>query len=317
MVSRQDVEMAYRLILGREPDSEESLRGHMANHESVDQLRHTFFGSEEFRTAVRPELVSGKPLVWPPIPVETEVSPAQLQEMIARVERNFRHMGETEPHWSVLTYDRYKAENIATTEREFFDSGRGVVDEFRATAARSGVDLRAIRSVLELGCGVGRSTIWLAQMFPKVFGADVSEPHLKIAAEAARAFGHANIELLHVDTIARLADLPPIDGFFSIIVLQHNPPPLICHILRTVLGKLNPNGVAYFQIPTYARGYTFDAGRYLATPVALGEPEMHVVPQAALLDLITQAGCRLLELREDDASGGSFISNRVLVKKVA
>lgn len=308
--------MAYRLIMGREPDSEESIQGHMASHESLTQLRGTFFSSEEFRTQVIPGIPSaGKPLDWPPIRVETEVPATQLQAMIARVEQNFRHMGETEPHWSVLTDDRYKAENIANTEAEFFESGRGVVENFRATAARAGVDVGAIKNVLELGCGVGRSTIWLARTFPKVFGADVSAPHLKLAAEAAQAFRCSNITFLHVDTIARLDDLPAIDGFFSIIVLQHNPPPLICHILRTILGKLNPRGIAYFQIPTYARGYAFDAARYLSVPVALGVPEMHVVPQAALLDLIYQAGCRLLELREDDASGGTFISNRLLIQK--
>ena len=317
MVSRQDVEMAYRLIMGREPESEASIEGHIRGHSSVADLRRTFFASEDFRTAVIPGIpAAGKPLDWPPIAVQTEVTPAQLQEMVARVERNFRHMGETEPHWSVLTSDRYKADKISETEREFFASGRGVVDEFRAAAARAGIDIRKLPSVLELGCGVGRSTIWLAQAFPKVFAADVSAPHLRIAAEAAAGHHRTNIEFLHVDSIARLGELPVFDVFFSIIVLQHNPPPLICHMLRIVLSKLKPGGVAYFQIPTYARGYSFDATRHLSVPVALGVPEMHVVPQSVLFGLIGEAGCRLLEMREDDASGGTFISNRVLLQKV-
>ena len=99
--------MAYRLIMGREPESEASVMGHVQGHASVEELRRTFFGSEEFRTQVIPGIpAAGKPLGWPPIAVQTEVTPAQLQEMVARVERNFRHMGETEPHWSVLTADR-------------------------------------------------------------------------------------------------------------------------------------------------------------------------------------------------------------------
>ena len=191
------------------------------------------------------------------------------------------------------------------------------MDELRATAARTGIDIRKLKSVLELGCGVGRSTIWLAEVFPQVFAADVSAPHLRIAAEAATAFRRRNIEFLHVDSIARLAELPAFDAFFSIIVLQHNPPPLICHMLRIVLGKLNPGGIAYFQIPTYARGYSFDAARHLSIPIALGVPEMHVVPQPVLLQLIADTGCRVLEMREDDASGGTFISNRLLVGRVA
>ena len=46
---------------------------------------------------------------------------------------------------------------------------------------------------------------------------------------------------------------------------------------------------------------------------------MHYLPQAALLDLLAEQGCRVLELREDDAIGLSVIavSNTLLVQKAA
>jgi SAM-dependent methyltransferase len=318
MVSRQDVEAAYRFIMGREPDTEAAIEGHMKAHDSVEALRRTFFRSKEFRTRVIPGIPEvGKPLDWPPIMVKTEVTPAQLREMVARVETNFRHMGENEPHWSVLTAERYKAENISQTEAEFFASGREDVDKLQITAARCGVDLQRLKNVLELGCGVGRSTIWLAKVFPQVLAADVSAPHLLLATKAAATYERTNIQFLHVDTIARLSEMPAFDAFFSIIVFQHNPPPLICHMLRTVLGKLNPGGIAYFQIPTYTLGYSFDPEAYLSVPAVLGVPEMHVVPQPVLLGLVAEAGCRVLEMREDGATGGPFISNRLLLQKVS
>ena len=310
--------MAYRLIMGREPESEASVMGHAQGHASIAELRRTFFGSEEFRVQVMPGLpAAGKPLDWPPIQVETEVTAAQLQEMVTRVERNFRHMGETEPHWSVISEERYKAAQIPALEREFFESGRGVAREFMATMARCGLDPRQFHNVFELGCGVGRTTIWLAEKFDRVVGADVSAPHLRLAEQAGAAYGRRNIEWLTIDSVARLSRLPQFDAFFSIIVLQHNPPPLIRHILRVVLGQLAPGGVGYFQLPTHGLGYRFNVAEYLQTPVQLGVPEMHLLPQQVLLDVIAETGCRLLELREDGAAGPEFVSDRVLLWKPA
>ncbi len=309
--------MAYRLIMGREPESEASVMGHVQSHASIEDLRRTFFESEEFRTQVMPGIpAAGKPLGWPPILVETDVTPAQLQEMVGRVERNFRHMGETEPHWSVISEDRYKAAQIPGAEREFFESGRGVVREFLATMARCGIDPGQFHDLFELGCGVGRSTIWLAKHFDRVVGADVSAPHLHLAEQAGAVYGCRNIEWLPIDSVARLSRLPQFDVFFSIIVLQHNPPPLIRHILAKLLLQLSRGGVGYFQLPTHGLGYSFNVAEYLRTTVELGVPEMHLLPQQVLFDVISETGCRVLEMREDGAAGPEFISTRVLVQKM-
>jgi SAM-dependent methyltransferase len=257
-----------------------------------------------------------KPLTWPPIRVDTIVSQAQFREMVQRVEANFRHMGETEPHWSVLSTEKYLAANIGTTEQEFFESGKAPVEQLRATATRCGVDLSTLECCLELGCGLGRSTIWLAEVFRTVVGADISAPHLRMAADIAARFGRTNISFLNVSDLARLATAPAYDAFFSLIVLQHNPPPIIHALLSTILGRLRPGGIANFQVPTYRLGYEFDAAKYLATPLRLGVPEMHVIPQPDLHALIEAAGCRVLEMREDGAAGGDHISSRLFLRKM-
>ncbi len=263
--------------------------------------------------ATAPQL---KPLTWPPIRVDTVVSPDQFRQMVERVERNFRHMGETEPHWSVLSTDKYLANNIGQTEAEFFESGKMPVQQLKTTAARAGLDLASFNSCLELGCGLGRSTIWLAQEFRNVIGADISAPHLRMAAEVATRFGRPNISFLNVSDLSALRTGPDFDAFFSIIVLQHNPPPIIHHLLTTILGRLKPGGIAYFQVPTYRLGYTFDAAKYLATSLKLGMPEMHVIPQPDLHALIHDTGCRILEMREDSAAGGDHISSRLFLRKL-
>ena len=48
MVTREDVESAYRMILGRDPENEAAIDWHVREHDSLDGLRSFFFGSTEF-----------------------------------------------------------------------------------------------------------------------------------------------------------------------------------------------------------------------------------------------------------------------------
>ena len=68
----------------------------------------------------------------------------------------------------------------------------------------------------------------------------------------------------HIRGIDEIRKLERVDLVYSIMVLQHNPPPVIRLIVREFLRALNPGGVAYFQVPTYMAGYGFDAEAYLA-----------------------------------------------------
>jgi 2-polyprenyl-3-methyl-5-hydroxy-6-metoxy-1,4-benzoquinol methylase len=257
-----------------------------------------------------------KPLDWPPIDVEVHASEDQLRAMIQRVTKNFEHMGETEPYWSVLSAEQYRVDRIKENEGEFYESGREPVGMFEATATRCGVTLSREMTCLELGCGLGRSTIWLADIFGSVIGADVSRPHLRHAGQTARRLGKRNISFCRVDEPEAISRLPEFDVFFSIIVLQHNPPPIIYRILHNVLSKLKPNGSAYFQVPTYRQSYSFHIAEYLSSENRLGTPEMHVIPQPALYTLFEDLGCHLLEVREDSAAGeGAIVSNRFFVRK--
>ena len=290
MVTRAEVIMAYRLFHGRDPENQDVVANHAVPSRTLDDLRRDFLTSDEFKAKFDGVLhdrgnLGHKTLSWPPLRVDDDVSDEQLAGMIARVERQFRHLGKTEPHWSVLASDQFKSAHIATHEEQFFNSGRGVVDELRLTAARCGIDLRRHRACLEFGCGIGRSTIWLADEFATVLGVDISTAHLALAKRAIGRFRKDNIALRHVNTIEALGELPAFDVLFSIIVLQHNPPPVIALILRRLLARMAPGGIAYFQLPTYMVGYAFDVDAYLAGRQSLDIPEMHVLGQAQLLRL--------------------------------
>jgi SAM-dependent methyltransferase len=162
---------------------------------------------------------------------------------------------------------------------------------------------------------MGRTTIWLADTFKEVVGADVSGPHLALARRAAADRQKHNIKFLQVTSRRAFENLPEFDTFVSIIVLQHNPPPLIAFMLNQVFRKLRPAGIAYFQVPTYGLNYEFDLSRYLDKEMPAGVPEMHALPQPVLFRLIEHAGCELIEIREDRAGGPHMVSNRLLVRK--
>lgn len=320
VVTKAEVVMAYRLILGRDPENDDVVAEHALPQRSLADLRSDFLAGGEFwatigRTAGQQPALGFKPLTWRPIEVEVEVEAHILQKMIERIEKEFQYLGETEPHWSVISQEEFKAANIKDKEDEFFRSGKGVIDDFFFASERCGIDLGRLHTCFELGCGVGRGTIWLAERFSEVIGADISAAHLQLAGDVLGRFAKTNVRLLHLNTIDALNRLESFDAFFSVIVLQHNPPPLIAAVLEILLKKLSPGGIGYFQVPTYLVNYRFWPDTYLSTEQPPGVPEMHLIPQSALFRLIERAGCRVLEIREDGAAGAAAISNRLLVEK--
>jgi len=79
--------------------------------------------------------------------------------------------------------------------------------------------------VLELGCGTGQMSLFLATVDRMVIGADLARPSLELAAEAARRFGVEGV--LFVETDLRRPGLQP-EAFDVVVctgVLHHTPDP--------------------------------------------------------------------------------------------
>jgi SAM-dependent methyltransferase len=314
------VTLAYRLFYDREPESAEIIDRHINTCRDLKTFRSAVFNSREFRTkfpsVTTPAVPGSKPLNWPAINIDVEVSTEQLSEMVRLVEGNWEELGRSEPHWSVLTSDKFKASKIKETEDSFYQSGKSSLEFMTCAAARSGVDISSLKTCLELGCGVGRVTVWLAQQFHSVIAVDISRPHIELAEAAARRHATPNIDFVHIDSLQAVRELPNFDCFYSVIVLQHNPPPVIYAILDALLPKLNAGGIAYFQVPTYRAGYDFDAAAYLASATIRGRMESHVLPQPALFSLYAKHSCRVLEVREDGWTGSPLmVSNSFLIQK--
>lgn len=319
MPSRDEVIYAYRLLLGREPESETVLNHYATELTSVQALRELFMNSPEFREKMANHLAPPVPrpsLAGPRMNVELNLSPQDLATLFRRTAAQWEHLGSTEPHWSVITSQSYLQEHYKGNEAAFYMSGEVECKTFAAVMARAGLKLDPAHTCLELGCGVGRVTTALARRFATVLGVDISGAHLKLAAEYNRSKEIANIRLHHLANLESLPALGSFDVLYSRIVLQHNPPPVIGWLLQQLLGMLRAGGVAFFQVPTYNAGYRFQLSDYLRQQNQTSM-EIHYYPQEALLRLIQNAGCRLLELREDDSIGlsASAVSNTILVQK--
>lgn len=163
---------------------------------------------------------------------------------------------------------------------------------------------------------VGRVSIHLAQRFKSLIAIDISESHIALAAEAARDAKIANSHFGSA-TAPTFGMTKSFDVWFSFIVLQHNPPPIIALVLKRALSMLAPGGIAMFQVPTYASGYSFDVARYLAAPTPAGTIEVHCLPQPVVFAIAADCGCVPLEVREDTAMGppSHWLSNAFVFAK--
>lgn len=308
---------AIRVLLDREPAGTTEIAEKAKHCKDTRSLRNNIISSAEFKR-------QNPALLWlhfsaeePPMRIQLATTDSERQDLLQHIQASWEHLGATEPHWSVLTAEQYKQKNIAVNEDAFYETGRPNVESLWRSLQRNGVDPAALKTCLEYGCGLGRVTRWLAERFDKVYGYDISRAHLEGAGDYLSRKGLRNVTLRHIGSPADVAQLEAVDLVYSVIVLQHNPPPVIAMIVRGLLTALRPGGVAYFQVPTYQRGYSFSTANYLADHRGLQGMEMHVLPQAEVFDIAAQSGAQVLEVFEDSWTGiiDGGRSNTFIVRK--
>jgi SAM-dependent methyltransferase len=295
-ISAHDVRNAYAFLLGRPPENDEVIQKHIKASQNIGELRAKILNSSEFSRS------SGAPKSFvridPPLYVETIVDPATLARIVAKTAAYWSKVGATAPHWSVLTHDAFLPENLSQNLDRFYESGAQDTDLIRALLNRIGREPAEFKCCVEYGCGVGRTTIPLARLFPKVVALDISPPHMALAAQYAASSGLSNIQFLQVTP----SDLMPASGYdlwYSRLVLQHNAPPVSLAVLEKVFAGLAPNGVAIVGVLTYRDGYAFKIEDYIARNNLGEDMEMHVTPQRAILELAFRNDCCLLDVQED------------------
>jgi SAM-dependent methyltransferase len=311
--TRDAVIAIYRLLLGREPESEDVIATAML-HPSTDDMVHSFLQCAEFRGrhGSRPRRMDERAA---PIHVEWDVDRDTATRLIERVSETWTRLGEDRPYWSVLANPAYLPENVAGREQTFYNSGRYDLEILLATIRRVGRELTQFPVAFEFGCGLGRVTSHLCRCFSRVIACDISPSHLALARTALAKRGLTNVEFRRA-TATDFGISEPFDLWFNRIVLQHNPPPLIAAIISRALALLRPGGLAIFQVPVYLTGYRFCVEEYLRRPINTASFEMHALPQSAIFRIAGEQGCRLLEVREENSAGDPWISQFFTIAKV-
>lgn len=313
-LSPKQIERAYTALLGRMPESEQVVAHFQAVFSSEHDLWNAIVESPEFARILERgtgptgmEMGDLNKAFWSlQDGIQHDVSPEVMNALVERIRDQWVTLGQTDPHYSVLSHERYRAANLGDDVlAEFYHTGEssaGVIEVFEQRT-----NVRARRGLcLELGCGVGRVTRFLARMFDGVLALDISPGNLALCDQYMRDAGVTNVETRQIQDMKDFDALPEIDFFYSTIVIQHNSPPIQKAMLRSILRKIRPGGGAMFQIPTDVVGYTFDADAYLSSEAP--EFEMHALPKHVVLREIRDAGLDLIDVAPDVAAGsfGSY-----------
>lgn len=241
----------------------------------------------------------------------------QLDQIFAHVGRTWKHLGATEPHWSVMGWDEYKPDKINETIVKFYAGGETDLHALRFMFARCGHDVANVASCLEYGCGVGRVTSWLSGVFERVHAVDVSAAHMGLAQQYLQSKAVANVDWHLLKSINEVSDLPTVDFVYSLMVLQHNPPPVIVYLLAQLSARVRPGGYLLVQIPSYIPNYEFKIDRYLAQPPSEQEMEMHILPQHIVLPLLRSCGLEVLSVVQDWSAGVTIGSHTYFAHRPA
>jgi 2-polyprenyl-3-methyl-5-hydroxy-6-metoxy-1,4-benzoquinol methylase len=220
------VAWAYRLFLDREPEdmkiAEEIARG-VTNSR---QLRQAFLASEEYAIkSGHTQATVKRDAKREPLSVETIEDHAALVAFFDHVKKTWTALGETEPHWSVLSADQFKQASLQDNLEQFNQSGRAEVERLFSMLSSYGIALPAASTCIEYGCGVGRVSRWLAERFGTVIACDISNSHMELARKFVADNAVNNVAFRIIQGIGDIESLPPAEFFYSVIVLQHNPPP--------------------------------------------------------------------------------------------
>ena len=149
-------------------------------------------------------------------------------------------------------------------EGEFLESGEKEVSELvDPFLARTGLD-DGEKTILEIGCGVGRMSVAFSKRFRRVEAADISAEMIAQARERQQRLHIENVQFQVVSG----QDLKPyadesLDFCFSYIVFQHIPDiSAVLNYVREIGRVLKKGGYALFQVNGFYR-LEFPGKRFL------------------------------------------------------
>ncbi len=295
-VSPQDVARLYRLLLDRDPESDFAM-SEKVHRDWLDVIEE-FVVSTEYRQAQRRTAARELSTRAVEFDAPLQVTDPELRELFEETRSHWLSVGTSEEtvDWSVLTSDQYLGRKSSAEVVDFYRTGAEHLDLVLDLVKRVRPSFRLQDArVLDFGCGVGRVLRHLVETTAWSEGWDFSTTHLEWLL---RRFAEFDIPadsfgIRALDSLDIAEPDPRFDLSFSLLTLQHNPPPLIAHLLREIFRSLTPGGIAVLHIPTVplVGGNGFSIAGYKETHAT--ELGLYAFPREAVLDIADRHGAQL------------------------
>jgi len=109
-------------------------------------------------------------------------------------------------------------------------------------------DLPSSGVALDLGCGFGRTTSWMAQQYARVFASDISSVVLEEAKKNLQDMENIEFCLNEADSIPSAIEDESLDLVYIFTVFQHIHREFAAGILKQVASALKPEGKVVFNL---------------------------------------------------------------------
>lgn len=246
---------------------------------------------------------------------------------LKHLQRNWDHLGRTDPLWAVLTWPGKRGKRW--DPQEFFAVGAAEIESLIRCIESLPVGIQKGKA-LDFGCGVGRLTQPLAEHFQEVWGVDIAPSMIELAGKYNRYGDRCKYRVNDSDDLGLFAD-DTFDFVHSHLTLQHLHPQLANGYIKEFIRVLAPRGLLVFQMPGEPTVRRRGPVRTLRRCVRRLIPEgvirlcrriryghlidMYGIPREEMVAFLVGSGARVLDVQADTSAGGGWMSYRYWATK--
>lgn len=305
----RDVSRAFRVFLGREVESVAVAGHHIATSQNLWELIERLKHSAEAEHRSVGDALRHLELFHTRQDIALSATPEQIVRLHLDLAEAWERHGLGVYHqWLRRNEFRFDGRSERWNIEKSFERGAEEARHALDLLARHGCELKSEFRIAVLSADSFRLAQRLSPLVADYIGIEISSQDFGLAERAFATTPLINARAMNLT--AFLEEDLEIDIFYSMMVLQHAPPPVALSLLRTFLERMRPGGLALFQLPSHLHGYGFETERYLAGEGRNPEGEIHAVPQYEVLALLSQLGCSILEIIPDshiDTLGLSYL----------
>ncbi len=177
---------------------------------------------------------------------------------MANIKDKWEFYGENDPYFAVVTFDKYKSENLTQELKdEFFQSGEEHFDKVWQDVKKHLIEDFNPKRAIDFGCGVGRLVVPLASRCREIVGVDISTKMLEEAKINCQNKNLKNVNFYQTDDFFS-KETGKFDFIHSFIVFQHINPVIGEKIIADLIDKLENGGVGVIHFTYFNSGSKYN-----------------------------------------------------------